>query len=140
MSIVVVNLGLVAQVTALRDACRSALRIGLFQNDWVPARSSTVAEVVPCTFSGYDGLRTIADWGTPTLIGDRVVMAAAVETWVHDGGTNSNWVIGYYVVDLSGTLQWAERRPGGSVPMYGAGQEVAVIPQFSLRSQFPLVE
>lgn len=140
MSIVLVNGGLAAFVGTLRASWVGTLKIGLFQNDWFPARSSTIAEVTPCTFSGYDGLRDVVSWSMPSVVGDRVAIQAASVTWTHDGGPLSNWVIGYYVVDLSGTLLWAERRAGGSVPMYGAGQTAGVIPAFSLRSQFPLVE
>lgn len=137
MSLVLVNLGASALLVALRDGPFVPFRVGLYQNDWAPVRASTISEVVPCTFSGYDGLRTITGWGSPTLEGTREVIRADSQVWTHDGGSVGNWVIGYYVVDLSGRLMWAERRQEGSVSIVGAGQTVGVVPTFSLRSQFP---
>lgn len=119
----------------LRTQWGATLRIGLFQNVWVPRHASTIVEVEPCTFSGYAGLLPIPAFAAPYLVGDIATMVSTLLTWTHNGGPNANWVNGYYVVDSFGSLMWGERN-SEAVELAGNGQSYGVAPQFSLSSRF----
>jgi len=135
--VVVVDHGLLSQLDALRPAWLNGLRAGLFQNDWEPQRHHTLAQVQPASFSGYAGLLTLNIWSAAVLLGEVAYADAQVKTWTHNGGAIANWIFGYYVVDLAGSLVWAERSArapelvGPPSPIY------QVTPRYGLRSRFP---
>lgn len=137
MSLVLVESGMLAELDRMTAAWAGVRFMGLFSNDLEPDRTTTIGQITPAAFSGYVGLRPLMGWSPATLLGERAVSSGALMTWAHNGGPHSGWVFGYYVVDPSGTLVWAERRPGPAVALFRAGQTYSVIPQFSLGSRFP---
>lgn len=137
MGLIAVDGGLAGELNTLTASWLNKRYVGLFQNDLEPIRTTSIAQVQPANFSGYAGLMLITGWTPATLLADRAVSAAAALSWTHDGGPNTNWIFGYYVVDLSGVLRWIERRPGAAVAMLESGNVYQVTPQFSLGSRFP---
>jgi hypothetical protein len=137
MSLVLVEQGMIEELDAMTTRWAGIRFAGLFQNDLVIQRTTRIEHIVPATFSGYVGLRPLMGWTPAAILGERAVSSAAPVTWVHDGGTSSNWIFGYYVVDPSGSLVWAERRPGPAKTMIYAGEIYEVSPQFSQGSRFP---
>lgn len=110
-------------------------QIGLYKNDWTPADTDTIAAVTPADFSGYSGLVTVTGWTAATWVSPRASSTADPVLWSADGGS-ANVIYGYYVVDGSGALAWAERRTGGGVSVGEAGQTYTVTPKYTRRSEF----
>jgi len=137
MGPVLVNFGILTELDLMTTRWDGIRFVGLFQNDLTILRTTTIAQIEPATFSGYVGLRPLQGWTPAALVGERAVSRAAPVTWTHDGGAAANWICGYYVVDPSGNLVWAERRPGPAQSMIHAGTVYEVIPQVTLSSLFP---
>ena len=116
----------------------NAYKIGLFKNDWTPTNTSVIAEVTPANFSGYAGLLPLITWSAGTMLwaDPRAIVFHPDVVWTMTAPVITNTIFGYYVVDLVGELQWAERRPGGGVLINGIGQSYTVSPQYSRRSEF----
>jgi hypothetical protein len=136
MALRVVNLGLLSVLEGLRQTWLPMLRVGLYQSPVTVEPSDTIAQIEPAEFSGYTGLRTLSSWGAPQLVGARGVIHHVRVTWLHDGGPVPSLVFGYYVVDVAGTLIWAERTSEGGELIAAAGQFHSVDPTFSQRSEF----
>jgi hypothetical protein len=133
--LVLTNYAALQNLSILRSSWGVSLRVGLFQNPWIPRHSSTIAEVQPCDFSGYAGLLTLSGFGAPYLVGDIATMVSTLLTWTHNGGPLANWVNGYYVLDSLGNLMWAQKN-AEALALAGNGQTYGVVPQFSLSSRF----
>src|SRR3954447_19956134 len=104
VGIVLVYHGSRLALAATTAAVAGANRIGLYQNDWQPQPNQDIAAVVPATFSGYTGLQALTAWTAPAMTGDQAVSQADQVVWTHNGGPDSNWIYGIYVVDGSGAL------------------------------------
>lgn len=115
-----------------------AYKIGLYKNNWTPAEGDTISAVTPADFSGYStvGLATFSSWASATFSTPRWTVTHADVTWTHNGGGTSNDIYGYYVVDGSGNLAWAERYASAPVTLSGSGQSFTVSPKFTRRSEF----
>jgi hypothetical protein len=129
------NDGNLAALLALRDSWLKTLRIGLFQNDQSYFPEITMAQIEPCDFSGYIGLRNLATWGGVSLDGVRARVEHVEILWHHDGGSTPNYVFGYYVVNASGTLVYLERKAGDPGVMDASGQVYRVVPGYTFRSE-----
>lgn len=135
--LVLVQGGMLGVLEALRASWLPSLRMGLFANDIWPQKIDNVGRYQPATFPGYDGLHSLSGWGAAALDGDIAVTNGFERTWTHNGAPGGGWVIGYYVVDAIGVLQWAERPAEEGVPMVYAGQSYKVTPQFAMGSRYP---
>lgn len=135
-TIKVVDDGLLSSLAALRVTWLPSLSFGLYQNDLTPEAATTIAEIDPCTFSGYVGLQLAAGWSLPVIDGARAVSLANLLTWTHNGGVLSNWVFGFYVVDGIGDLVLAQRFEDAPKLMEYNGVALFVHPTFSVRSEF----
>lgn len=124
---------LAAQLAAFNS---DGYEIGLFQNDWTPDDEDTISDVDPADFGGYSGLQPLDDWDDGGVVWDppRAVGEHPDVVWTADG-TSSNTIYGYYVVDGSGNLAWAERRSGGGVTVGTNGQTYTVSPRYTRRSE-----
>lgn len=111
-------------------------QIGLYQNNWTPADGDTISAVTPATFSGYSGLQNLNSWSSAVWITPRATAAHSAVSWTHNGGGTSNSIYGYYIVDASGNLAWAERYSGAPVTINTNGQVYQVTPQYTRRSEF----
>lgn len=109
---------------------------GLFKNNWTPSENDTISAVTPADFSGYSGLQTFSSWNAATWNSPRAEATAADVVWTHNGGATANDIYGYYVVNGSGALAWAERNAAAPVTISGSGQTYTVKPKFTRRSEF----
>jgi len=125
-------LRLVTQITTDWQAGHS---VGLFQNDFNPRLNSTIANVVPCNFSGYDGVRLLYFLSPAFMAGIRAARLAQEYVWTHSGGPVDNWVYGYYIVDLSGALILAERFCDGPFRMNIARRQFKLTPLFWVKNE-----
>jgi hypothetical protein len=109
---------------------------GLFKNNFTPGDTSVIGDITAADFSGYSGLQSFSSWNAATWSTPRAVATAGDVVWTHNGGGTSNDIYGYYVVDGSGNLAWAERNAAAPVTMSSAGQTYTVKPQYTRRSEF----
>lgn len=110
-------------------------KVGLYQNDFNPRLDSTIANVVPCNFSGYDGLRLLYFFSPSFMSGIRATRLAQEYVWQYDGGPITNWVFGYYVVDLAGNLTIAERFCNGPFAMDQPLRQFKLTPLFWVKNE-----
>lgn len=109
---------------------------GLFQNDAVMDQDMTLTRLGVANYSGYSGLQGLGAFSSASLDGERAIASSGPLTWTHNGGPIGQWIYGYYAVDSSGELLWANKRTEGPMMMSFFGQEVTVTPAVSLRSEF----
>lgn len=111
-------------------------RVGLFQNDLVVRPWHTLANLVPCNFSGYTGPLSLGGWTPAAMEGDQAVSRAAECIWTHNGGPVANYVFGYYIVSAAGELLLAERDPDAPVLVAVGGVLFRCVPTYTSRSRF----
>jgi len=121
---VVVNAGLLEYLTTIKLLMFGNHKVGLYSNDRKPKLADDVSLYVPCNFSGYDGLRLTYGWTFPVLVGDRAFTHSEEFVWSHSGGPVGNWVYGYYVVNVSGELKFAERFCNGPFLVAQSGRQI----------------
>jgi len=131
----VVQTELLRLVTFITTDWQAAHYVGLFQNDFNPRLNSTIANVVPCNFSGYDGPRLLYFTSASFMAGIRAARLAQEYQWRHDGGAIDNWVYGYYVVNLGGQLVLAERFCDGPFRMNVARRTFKLTPFFWVKNE-----
>lgn len=136
MSLKVVEAELLKTLDAAAALWSGAYKIGLFKNNWTPANTDTIGAVTPCNFSGYAGLQTFSSWTAAHWVSPRAQTEHADVTWSHNGGGTPNDIYGYYVVDGTGALAWAERNASGPVTISASGQIYVVSPVYTRRSEF----
>lgn len=127
--------GLVAYLDKLTSFMFGWFKAGLFSNDFVPKLGSTIADVVPASFSGYDGERLLYGWTNAAMYGVRAKSFGTPLVWQHDGGPVNNQIFGYYVVDQSGILAFAERFCDGPFDVDRAGRKLTINPTFSTKNE-----
>jgi hypothetical protein len=137
VAVVMMDEGCRQALAAITAAFGGARRIGLYQNDWTPARTDPISAVVPADFSGYDGLHDLLSWTVPVMDGDQAISFAAERLWTHNGGPVQNWIFGVYVVDAGGLLVWADRVWNDPVPMIFLGNLVRYVPCLTQKSKLP---
>lgn len=114
------------------------LRIGLFQNNWTPDMMSTIDDVVPADFSGYDGLRVLNQWLPQEVVWEepRAILLHAPVVWTAVG-LNFNNIFGFYVVGDTQQLWWAERNTLVNRSVGRLGQTYKVTPRYARRGEDP---
>ena len=82
----------------------------LFQNNWTPTVTDTVANYTEATFSGYAAVDISALWGAAYTNGaGQGEIDCPEQTFAFGGGAISNYVYGAYVLSAGGILVYAER-------------------------------
>lgn len=131
MPLIVVDYSVLENLDRVTRLRVDPLFVGLYQSAGSIDRHLLIGGVVPCTFSGYDGLRPIVHWTVPAMTGPLAITRADPVLWTYDGGNPTGFVAGYYVVDVAGRLRWIEPIQTGPRPLTIAGQVHEVDPAFS---------
>lgn len=127
MTAILTNEGQLDQLDTVLTAKSANLRVGLYTARSVYSKSSVLASVTACTFSGY-AAQTPGFSSTGVDGAGRIVYAAASLTFTHNGGGTGNTVLGYYVYDTStGKLQFLEDF-SAPISMTSNGQTITVSP------------
>ena len=106
------------------------LTLKLFQNDYTPVDGSDTSNFTEADFAGYSAKTLVASsWGAATTVSGSAVMTYGTQTWTP---TASQTIYGYYVVDSSDDVQWAEKFD--SEKALSNGDTFNVVPKFSLTS------
>lgn len=124
--------GLRNTLVAARSAYEGHYKAGLFQNDFQPRFTMLTSDIVDANFSGYAGLSPTFSWTAPAFNGGFAVMTAHDIVWSHNGGPTGNFVFGYYVVDGTGALVWAERFCPAPMAISRLGERIRIVPTIYL--------
>lgn len=124
--------GLRNTLLAGRSVFEALYNVGLYQNDFTPRVSMLTTDIAACNFSGYAGLAPTFSWSVPAYSGGYASMTAHEIVWGHNGGPVGNFVYGYYVLDNTGELVWAERFCPAPMRVYRLGERVRMIPTLYL--------
>lgn len=105
----------------------------LYKNDYTPVDTSTVANFTASTFGGYTpATLTRANWNNSVTnaAGKAEIVYSTDISWT---SSTSETVIGYYVVDTSGALLFAEKFAQARALV--DGDSLTISPRFTLRSE-----
>jgi len=109
-------------------------QIRLFQNNYFPDPTDTIAAYIEATFSGYPG-GTVLAFGAAFINGaGQGEVASMPVTWNHDGGPTANTIYGVYVTDTLGDLVYAERF-GAPITMSVATDVIIYTPRATVFDQ-----
>lgn len=128
--------GLVSLLQAMVDQWGDDLVVGLFESDYEPTANDTIAtyNAIEADFPGY-ARQPLENWMNATLIDSghaRTEADIVTFTRTSDAG-GPKTVYGYFVVDQAGNVLWAENGPFAPVVVTDAGDQVTLLPRFSLR-------
>lgn len=111
-------------------------QVGLYQNELTPDEETTIDDITPADFGGYEGLQSLPSWEEEaTWDSPRAVIEHPARTWTADGTAPSNVIYGFYVVDQSGNLAWVVPNENGPTTMGLTGQTYTVTPFFARKSE-----
>ena len=107
------------------------LSLRLFSNNYIPVEGSTLAAFTEVAGGGYNRI-TLAPSGWTNTAGDPSFGLYPQQTFGFTGPTTAPGTIyGYYIVDASNVVRWAERFPGANVPFSPiAGSSIKITPRF----------
>lgn len=129
-------LTLLAQSQALWNGA-GPLKIRLYKNNYTPVNGTVIGDLTQADFNGYTaGGTTLANWTTPTTVSSRAQTQADPVTWTKGVGGTGNSIYGYYVVDGSGNLLWAERDPAAPIDLNTDGKQYLVLARFTEVTEF----
>lgn len=125
--LVVSDLGVFSAMEILRQTWNSALlRLHLFQNNIIPARTNVLADFTEATFDGYAPV-SISTWAVSVVSGHIAVSTPNNAIFTKSAGPTSNSVYGYYVTNSANTqLLWSERDPAAPFLLSVAGTQYSV--------------
>lgn len=134
MPLKVTNAGEIRLITHMIVDSARTLTVRLYQNDYTPVDNSAASNFTESTFGGYTS-RTLVpgSWNTATTnaSGKAEIRYSSDLTWA---ATSTQTVHGYYVLDSTGTVLWAERfaQPRALID----GDSLSLSPAFTLKSEF----
>lgn len=128
MAIVIPNVTEGAVLTSFLTTANLKLR--LYSNNVTPSETDTAATFTQVTGGGYSEI-TLSSAGWTINLGDPTFAVYAQQTFSFTGATGApSTIYGYYVVNLAGVLQWAERFPGANIPFSPiAGSSIRITPR-----------
>lgn len=112
----------------------SGLTLHLYQNNYQPTKSDTVANYTEATFPGYASV-SLNTWGTVYQNGNGDAETdEQIHTFTCTGTSPANTVYGYYVTDASNNLIFAESNPIGGTLVNTASQTYVAQPRLVFTS------
>jgi hypothetical protein len=129
MSLVIPNVG--EEIALDKYLNDENLTLKLFSNNIVPGEGDTAASYTEVAGGGYASKTLVAGSWTITP-GDPSFGLYLIQIFGFTGPTNAPGTIyGYFVVDASNVLRWAERLPAANVPFTPiAGSSIRITPRF----------
>jgi hypothetical protein len=105
------------------------MQLCLFQNDYVPDESTTIASLTECVATGYARITlTTTSWTTAQVSGQSTASYPEQTFTI----TTSATVFGYYLLDASNNLLLAERFGTSAFILPAGGGQIAITPTISL--------
>jgi hypothetical protein len=107
------------------------LTLKLYKTNVTPTQSSTSGSFTVADFTGYSN-KTLSrgSWGSPSTVSHATSSVYADQTWTNSG--SSQTIYGYFVVDGSSNLLWAELFDSPRV--LGTSESLTVTPAITLNS------
>lgn len=107
------------------------LSLRLYSNDYTPVEGSTLASFTEVAGGGYTP-KTLTAGGWTVTAGDPSFGTYAQQIFNFTGATNAPGTIyGYFILDPSNVVRWAERFPGANVPFTPiSGSSIKINPRF----------
>jgi len=102
----------------------AGVRVGLFQNNYVPVAGSVLADLTAATFSGYAVGTPV--YGAATTVANRANAVAAALNFDHNGGATANTIYGWYVFNTTTSKLLKANTLGTPVVMDTAGNRITV--------------
>lgn len=136
MSLIVSDEGLKRLLDLLTTGAGLAnIRIGLFQNNYTPLHTSTLASFTAATFVGY-AVVTPAYAAATVAAHVGTTVDAAARNFTCSGTATPNTIYGYYVYDsVAGVSLFAEEFASPQA-IANIGDQITLTSQFSLTSQY----
>lgn len=110
----------------------------LFVNDYTPVASTTLADLVEPTFSGYSR-RTLdpAAWTAPVMVGVYAESTNGTDPqlWTNGSGAAVTVFGSAYLDPVTGRLRRVQRYDPADIVAVEPGGVIGVVPKFSYRSQ-----
>lgn len=110
------------------------LYVKLFKNNLTPGAATVLGDLTECDFAGYAAV-LVSSWGTVSTVSGRASVTGSTCTFTRSSTGTAQNVYGYYVVS-DGDLLWVERDPSGPFSVASAGDNYAVVPKFTEKSEF----
>lgn len=135
MALKVPDVGELVLLAALQTPFNTYV-LHLYVNNYTPDDSSVAGNFTEASFPGYASI-TLNTWGTPFTNGsNKGEIDETDRVFTRTAGAGSQDVYGYYITTGPGVLGWAERNPSGPVTIATTGDIYAVLPRFTLNSEF----
>lgn len=108
--------------------------VGLYVNNFTPTVNDTLASYSELSAGWYARIALVG-WSAPIYAAPFAQSTANPVVWTNTDGIGSpRTVYGYFVVDSSGALVWAERDPSAPVVILGGGGTYSVGPRLTYRN------
>ena len=135
MSLKIVDIGLSKMLDKLLTAYGNTMQLCLFQNNITPVGSDTLATYQEATFPGYVR-QAITGW-LPSTVAASVATSNATQVSFQRSATGTaQTIFGYFVLDGSGNLLFAERDPAAPITLTNQGDTYLITPKFTYLSEF----
>lgn len=138
MSLVVPDVGKTRLLDKLLTAYGTSMKAGLYVYNHDPVEGDLISDyngIHEASFPSYVR-QNITGWTPSVLSSGRALSAADLMTWTVLITSGTDIVYGYFVVDSTGNLLWAELNPLGPIPMNDGGQSLSLMPRFTQNSEF----
>ncbi len=113
----------------------NGLVLKLYSNNVTPSETSVAGDFTECAFDGYAAV-TMSAWPGSAIVSGEAVSTQPIIVFLQTGTVTNDTVFGYFVVDGSNNLQYADRNTFMSgVAMDTAGKTYTVKPRFGLKAQ-----
>lgn len=110
-------------------------KIGLYTNPVGITPNSVFADLTELVAGWYTRI-TLTGWTALSALDPYRRVEAAPVTWLNNAGAGGNVVVyGYFVLNLDGTLAWAENFSSGPVTVQGAGETLSLTPYLELLNE-----
>lgn len=130
------TVALAAYLATVAGAMVLPLSMHLYQNDYTPTTTDTLANYTEATYDGYAA--QVMVWASATIPtpGSGALTTWIPLLWTPTGSITPNDIYGYYVTDAAGTLMWAERAPSPPVALNSMLTTLPITPRYGDDSAF----
>jgi hypothetical protein len=135
MSLKIVDVGITKMLDKLLGAYGNTLQLCLYQNNYTPAAGDTLANYTEATFAGYTR-QAISNWIPSTLAASVATSNADQKQFQRSATGTAQTIYGYFVLDGTGNLLFAERDPAAPITLTAQGDTYLITPKFTYQSLF----
>ena len=117
---------------ALNFSATGDVKLHLFQNNYTPIETSTVASFTESTWTGY-AIKTLTGASWTCTNADPSEASYGIQTFTSTAGSQNQANYGYYITDSANAiLLWAELFTDGPYTIVNNGDTISVTPKITL--------